>query len=81
MKEVTNHSLIPVQSYIKASHKLRVAIIITSQLMHCKVFADYNISPPMTSGAHLDEGVESLAIHLQELCLNVQHVNLSPGNH
>lgn len=30
---------------------------------------------------HLDEGVESLAIHLQELLLNVQHVNLRPGNH
>lgn len=30
---------------------------------------------------HLDEGVQGLAIHLQELSLNVQHVNLSPGNH
>lgn len=31
--------------------------------------------------SHLDEGVESLAIHLQELRLNVQHVNLRPGDH
>lgn len=30
---------------------------------------------------HLDEGVQSLPIHLQELSFNVQHVNLRPGNH
>lgn len=30
---------------------------------------------------YLDEGVQSLAIHLQELRLNVQHVNLGPSNH
>lgn len=31
--------------------------------------------------SHLDEGVQSLSIHLQELCLNVQHVNFCPGHH
>lgn len=31
--------------------------------------------------SHLDEGVQSLAIHLQELRLNVQHVNLGSGHH
>ena len=30
---------------------------------------------------HLDEGVQSLAVRLQELRLNVQHVNLRPGDH
>lgn len=33
------------------------------------------------SVSHLDEGVQSLSIHLQELCFNVQHVNFCPGNH
>ena len=53
-------------------------INVISQLMHWKAFADCSISPPL---AHLDEGVQSLAVHLQELRLNVQHVNLSPSNH
>lgn len=29
----------------------------------------------------LDEGVQSFAVHLQELRLDVQHVNLRPGDH
>lgn len=49
--------------------------------MYCKAFADYSVSRPLFLVPHLDEGVESLAIHLQELRLNVQHVNLRPGDH
>lgn len=49
--------------------------------MYCKAFSDSDNSLPLVSGAHLDEGVQSLAIHLLELRLNVQHVNLSPGDH
>lgn len=49
--------------------------------MYCRAFADYSTSRPPFLVPHLDEGVESLAIHLQELRLNVQHVNLRPGDH
>lgn len=31
--------------------------------------------------SHLDEGVQSLSIHLQKLHFYVQHVNFCPGNH
>lgn len=73
-----------VQSYIKALHEVRITIIvIISQLMYCKAFADRGIPRPhpQFSRPHLDEGVESLAVHLEELRLNVQHVNLRPGDH
>lgn len=36
---------------------------------------------PLGCGAHLDEGVQRLAVHLQELRLDVQHVDLRPGDH
>lgn len=30
---------------------------------------------------HLDKGVQSFSVHLQELGFDVNHVNLSTGNH
>lgn len=41
----------------------------------------FNIKNMHLLVSHLDEGVQSLSVHLQELCFNVQHVNFRPGNH
>lgn len=50
------------------------------KLKHCRSFITASCLY-IKSVPHLDEGVQSLSIHLQELCFNVQHVNFCPGNH
>lgn len=47
---------------------------------HGEAFLE-NIQSMHLSVPHLDEGVQSLSIRLQELCFNVHHVDLCPGNH
>lgn len=74
MKGVIHLSLVRVQQLMKGN-------IITLKLMYCRAFADYSVSRPQLLVPYLNEGVEGLAIHLQELRLNVQHVDLRPRNH
>ncbi len=82
MKAVTNLSLITVQSYITSY--LQFLLVLLLLLYHSWGIAKFlltTVFPSLVFVPHLDEGVESLAIHLQELLLNVQHVNLRPGDH
>lgn len=64
----------------RRSMRLQKEVQGTNTHQHDKALLE-NIKSTHLSVPHLDEGVQSLSIRLQELCFNVQHVDLCPGNH